>query len=256
MSQKIFTAILIAVLVMCLMPIAYAEYAVDVGAQVSLVYAGRNTAGNILPRFTENPGSGVALLVKHPADIPNGGLTAGISGVYTHRSLWDSSNLNQDSTTGYTSAFIAVDRNFGMVHLSAQQRYLHVNVSNKQDFFQDDAYETLLKAEFIVSQQKPYVFIGLITPAYVPIREAIGMGGIGITTHTAIHRYVAIHTDSSIATTLLNFNREQETVAKVEFALETEPSNLTRIRAGFNMYQDIRRKEYYTWWDLTASYTF
>ena len=134
---------------------------------------------------------------------------------------------------------------------------MHTSMMGKRDFFQGAMYETLLKAEVATAgAQKPYVFAGFITPAYIPIEEIIGMGGVGLATHTPIHQQVALRTDSSIATTLLKIGRGQETVLQSNLALEIEPREATKLQVGFNLFQDMRRKEYHTWWSMTASYTF
>ncbi|MCY4576927.1 MAG: hypothetical protein OXB96_00630 [Candidatus Kaiserbacteria bacterium] len=250
MFQK-FLIIAVALLLLWLPVQAHATPTIE----GSFMYNSKDVMGHLIPHLSDHPSSGMTLLLDHPVGIPDGGLTAGISGVSVQR--WQDTGVHGDAVSGHTSAFVGVHWHTGIVHLSAQERYMHAMSPNNRDFFQGDAYETLLKAGLTVSDNpKPYLFLGMVQSAYVPVDKAIGIIGAGLATRTAVHPLIAINTESSIATTLFNFNFEKETFAKMKAALAFNFSDAAEIEAGLNIHHDLLREEYHSWWSVRASYAF
>ena len=248
---KKFVSILFAVLLQCLLPLAHANSS-NLDVQVTTLYTSENVSGSVLPHFLNNPGFGGKLLLEHSDGTIDFDAALGT----VQANMQD----GQSDLIGHTGVSIGVGGKVGIVHLSGQQSYMHVNQGGT-DFFQGDVYETLVKAELTAGAQRPYIFTGLIVPAYVPIERVIGMSGFGLVTQTPVYSdaawSVGIHTDSSIATSLLNINREEETMVRTRFAMQAQGEGTPlEMGFGFNLYQDIRRKEYTTWWDFTLSYMF
>ena len=264
MLKKAFS-ILLAVVLQCLLPFAHADsadthadnhahaVAADSGfeVQTKILYTGENTGGSILPHFLGNPGFGGEISMHLSG-------TTDFSGSF--RSVQSNIQDGQSGLTGHTGISVGVGQKVGIAYLSARQSYMHT-ATDSTDFFQHDMYETILKAELADSAQKPYLFAGLIMPAYTPPEEILGMGGFGLTTHVPVHNgagwKTGIHADVSIATSLLNINHESETVMRSRAALQTQSKSAPlEISLGFNLYQDIQREEHNIWWDLSLSYLF
>ncbi len=252
MSKKFFS-ILFALLLQCLLPLAYAD-SINVNStnvRADLLYSDANVGGSILPHFLSGPAFGGKLSL-HSTGATD--LSAALSSMQTR------SQDGEGDLTGHTGFSIGIGQKVGIAYLSARQSYMHT-AQGATDFFQDDMYETLLKAELANSAQKPYLFSGLIVPAYVPVEKMVGMGGFGFKTHTPVYNDAAwgggLHTNTSFATSLFNINREQETIMRTRVALQLQSkSSPLEIDFGFNFFQDIRREEHQIWWDLALSYLF
>lgn len=271
MSKKFFS-ILFAALIQCLLPLAHADSTnagstdittvgnTNIDVRADILYTGENAGNSILPHFLDSPGFGGKLSIENSTGTVDWNIALSSMQSNAPAHMQDGKN---DLLHGHTGVSLGVGGEIGIARISAQQSYMHTD-KGSVDFFQGDRYETLLKAGFaslVDSAQKPYLLAGLIVPAYVPVEEIIGMGGFGFVTHTPVYNGIAwsvgIHTDSSIATSLLNINHEQETVVQSRVAMQTQIQNSPlKIDLGFNFFQDVQRKEYKTWWDFNLSYLF
>lgn len=230
------------------MPIAHAQQG-PLAVQAETLYSTMDVTGNILPHFQNTPSIGGKIQAEYPV-----GLATFRGGISTAMAPPWNKGQGEEMTTGHSSFFAAAERRIEAVTLSAQHMYMHTNGGN-------DGYEIVLKAQFDASEErKPYVFMGLITPAQIPIEEMMGLGGIGLSTYTKIYKGVDLKTDSFIATTLLKSGgigkKVEETVLKTKIALATQPQSGTTVEIGLNVYQDIRREKYYTWWSASATHRF
>ncbi len=251
MARKAYIAIIASMLLVSLMPIAHAQQG-PLGVQADLLHTSKDVRGNLLPHFAENPSTGIGMSAEYPIGLA---VFSGSINTTTTR-LWSNDQV-QDGTNGHTSIVVAAKRRIDKVHLSAQHMYMHTSMPSKQDHFQNDKYETLLKATLAASStRKPYIFIGFLAPAHIPIEEMIGMGGVGLATRTQVQQNMAITTDTAIATTLVNVGQEPETTLRSKIALEIEPRDAVKLQVGFNLFQDMQRKKYYTWGNVGVSYAF
>ena len=252
MFRKIFpAAILSATILICGLSSMHAN-ASDLGVQASILYTGENTGGSLLPHFLNNSGFGGKVSIEYPTSTVN--FNIGLNSIHSH--LRD----KQSGLIGHTGLSIDVGKEVGIAHLSARQSYMHT-ATDSDDFFLHDIYETILRAEMANGTQRPYVFTGVVVPAYVPIEKVVGMGGFGLINHVPMHNSpgwkTGIHIDTSVAMSLLNINREPETVVQSRVTLQMKSKNTPlEIGLGFNLFQDIRRKEYNTWWDFGVSSQF
>lgn len=259
MFKRIFS-IALAVILQCTLPLAHANSA-DAQAeahvnstdvQADMFYATENTAGSILPHFLNNPGFGGGVSVAHSTDV--------IDFNASFRSIQTYLRNRQSSLNGHTGLSVGIGKKVSVAYLSARQSYRHTAQGN-DDFFKEDMYETVLKAELASGTQRPYIFAGLMVPAYVPIEQVIGMGGFGFMNHIPIYSGVGwntgIHTNTFIATSLLSVGRESETVMRSRVAVQTQIESIPlKVDLGFHLFQDIQREEYKIWWDIILSYSF
>ena len=250
MFRKIFPTALFVVFLMCLLPSVHAETG-DLNVKTDILYTGENSGGSLLPHFLGSPGFGGKVSIAYQGDAVD--FNTGFSSVHSY--LQDKSGLN-----GHTGVAVGIGKEVGIAYLSARQSYMHT-ATDSEDFFMHDVYETVLKAELKTGAQSPYIFTGVVVPAYVPIQEIVGMAGFGLTTHIPVYSDAAwstgIHSDTSIATSLLNISHEPETVMQARVALQTRTTDAPLvIDLGFNFFQDIRRMKYSMWWDVNVSYLF
>ena len=251
MFRKIFpTTLFVALFLMCLMPSVHADVG-DLNMKTDILYTGENSGGSLLPHFLDSPGFGGKVSIAYQGNAVD--FNTSLSSIHSY--LQDRSGLN-----GHTGIAIGIGKEVGIAYLSVRQSYMHT-ATDSDDFFMHDVYETLLKAELKAGAQSPYIFTGAVVPAYVPIERIVGMAGFGLVTHIPVYSDAAwsmgIHSDTSIATSLLNINYESETVLQSRFALQTKTKDAPLvIGLGFNFFQDIRRMKYNIWWDVNVSYLF
>ena len=263
MLKRTFS-ILLAIALQCLLPFAHAEntdtqshthtHTTDSSFDVktNILYTGENAGGFLLPHFLGDPGFGGKIGIAYSTDDTD--YSVGLKSVYSNF------QNGQSGLTGHTGLSVGVGTEIGIAYLSARQSYMHT-VTDSNDFFLHDIYETLLKAELANGTQKPYIFTGLVIPAYVPVEKVVGMGGFGLMNHIPVYSGVGwdtgIHADTSIATSLFNINREEETVVRSRIALQAQAKGSPlEIGLGFNIFQDLRRTEHKIWWDFGFSYLF
>ena len=255
MVRKLFVAIIAiasAILLLSLMP-AHAQQG-PAEREVGLLHNTKDVVGSLMPHVQKSPGTGIKAAVRYPI-----GLAAFSGGFKTATTrLWTSGYNETGMITGHTSIFAIAERHLHPMHVSAQVIYMHKSMPTKRDFFQDDSYTYVLKAEYAKAKtHKPFVFVGMLTPAYVPIQKVIGMGGLGVVTHTEITPSAAIHTNSSIATTLLQVGwKESKTMARSHITLELQLQQTTKVQIGFNVINDLTNEEYHTWWSAGIAQTF
>ena len=238
--------IIVAVLLLSLMPIAHAQQG-PLEVQANVRYARTDAMGYLIPHFSETPAFGGGVSAKYPI-----GLSAFSGGINTTMTQMMANSQKSGMPTGNTGIFVKAERHLHPAHLSAQTTYMHTGMEY-------NVYETILKARLDTAKQKPYVFLGFITPTDIPIEKIFGMGGVGISTYTELHENLALCTDSSIATTILNINGEekmQKTVLRGKVALETNIQESTKLEMGFNIFQYVQKREYTTWWNVRAIHTF
>ena len=253
MFKKIFS-LLLAVLLQCFLPppSAYANSG-GIDMQANILYTSENAGGSLLPHFLGSPGFGGKIAMAHSA----------VNGVDYNVSLNSVQSYLQDrqsSLTGHTGLSVSAGTKAGITYLSARQSYMHVS-QESSDFYQDDMYETILKAELLNSTQKPYIFGGLVIPAYVPAEKVLGLSGFGLINHIPVYNGVGwdtgIHVDTYIATSVFNINREQETIVRSRIALQAQTKgDPLEVDLGLNLFQDVQRKKHNIWWDFRFSFQF
>lgn len=280
MFKKTFS-ILLAALLQCLLPLAHTPLAhadnhadnadththdtravSSFNVQTGVLYTTENTGGSLLPHFLNSPGRGGKMSIGYMSSTLD--FDAGLSIMPNYSQTQE----DQTGPTGHTGISVGigkkVDTAIGSVYLSARETYAHI-AQDGVDFYQDDRYETILKAELANNaQQKPYVFAGLIVPAYVPIEQMLGMAGLGFAGHLPTYDgelcNMGILVNTSVGTSLFNIEREPETVTRTRIALQTQMKVMPlEIDFGFNIFQKLRQKDEYKvkiWWDVGLSYLF
>ena len=254
MIRKTWCIAIVASMLLSLMSIVHAR---PIELEAGLQHSSKDATESILPRFSERPGTRGQIVARYPIGLTV--FSGSISTTVHAQNDQGQSMGDMESMNGHTNISFGAKRKIDAMplNLSVQYMYMHTNTKMSQSHFRGNAYETVLKAELTTSAQKPYIFLGLITPdAYIPVTEGIGLGGIGLSTETPVHKNVTICTNSSIATTMLNIGMEQETVLQSSIELKVKPQDAVKIGIGFNLFQDVRREKYCTWWGINGSYTF